>query len=149
MSTYIIRRLILMIPTLIGITFLVFMIVALSPGGIGAALSAQGGSIQSQAGVAITRAYLEDRYGLDAPAVVQYVRWLGRISPIKLGTRDQVDLSGNRVRPPKPVAEPPLWRWFAPSLPAPAGAARAGGPDARGAHRRLPGRRPRLCRCSW
>lgn len=117
MGTYITRRLLLMIPTLIGITFLVFMIVALSPGGIGAALKVQGGNLQSQTNVAVLQAYLEDRYGLDDPVVVQYVRWLGRISPIKFGTRDQVAPTGERIRAPKPVKPPPLWRFFATQLP--------------------------------
>ena len=36
MAAYIARRLALMIPTLVGITLLVFMLIALSPGGIGA-----------------------------------------------------------------------------------------------------------------
>jgi ABC-type dipeptide/oligopeptide/nickel transport system permease component len=117
MGTYIARRLLLMIPTLIGITFLVFMMVALAPGGIGAGLKVEAGAMQSQKGAAMQRAYLEDRYGLDDPVVVQYVRWLGRISPIKLGMRAQVDPSGNRVYAPKEIKDPPLWRWFVASLP--------------------------------
>ena len=70
MINYVIRRLCLMLPTLVGITFLVFMMIALSPGGIGAALKAQGGAMQSQSGVAVQQAYLEDRYGLSDPVVV-------------------------------------------------------------------------------
>jgi ABC-type dipeptide/oligopeptide/nickel transport system permease component len=123
MGTYIARRLLLMIPTLIGITFLVFMIVALAPGGIGAGLKVQGGAMESQKGVAMQRAYLEDRYGLNDPVVTQYARWLGRISPVKIGTRSQVDLSGNRVNPPRPIPEPPLWRWFTDALPVASAAA--------------------------
>jgi peptide/nickel transport system permease protein len=121
MGTYIARRLLLMIPTLIGITFLVFMMVALAPGGIGASLKVSaGGAMQSQQGTALLQAYLEDRYGLDDPVVVQYVRWLGRISPVKFGARDQVAPTGERVTPPRPIKEPPLWRWYATSLPGPA-----------------------------
>ncbi|MFM9996786.1 MAG: ABC transporter permease [Phycisphaerales bacterium] len=127
MGAYIARRLILMIPTLIGITFLVFMIVALAPGGIGASLKVSGGNLQSQSSVAVLQAYLEDRYGLDDPVVVQYVRWLGRISPIKFGPRDQVAPSGERLRPPKEIKPPPLWRFFAAELPVPAELAPASG----------------------
>lgn len=116
MFAYIVRRLLLMIPTLIGITFMVFMIIALSPGGVGAALRAAGGQMEANSR-ALREAYLEDRYGLDDPAVVQYVRWLGRVSPIKFGGRDQIDASGEFVRTPKPVKVPPLWEQFAPSLP--------------------------------
>lgn len=116
MGIYILRRLLLMIPTLLGITFLVFMLIALSPGGIGASLSAGDGQM-NQTNRAIKEAYLEDRYGLDAPAPVQYVRWLGRISPIKFGKRDQVDPTGAFIEPPKEVKPPPLWRWYTDQLP--------------------------------
>ncbi|MCC6659477.1 MAG: ABC transporter permease [Phycisphaerales bacterium] len=112
MGTYIARRLLLMIPTLIGITFLVFMLVALSPGGVGAALMVSGGGQMEAQSRAIQQAYLEDRYGLNDPAVVQYVRWLGRISPIKFGVRDQVAPDGERFRPPKDVEPPPAWSLF-------------------------------------
>lgn len=105
-----------MIPTLIGITFLVFMLVAMSPGGIGAALGAAGGQMEASKRAQL-EAYLEDRYGLNDPVTTQYVRWLGRISPVKFGTRDQVTPARERVRPPKTVREPLLWRWYAESLP--------------------------------
>ncbi len=119
MGTYILRRLILMVPTLIGITFLVFMLVALSPGGVGASLRAAGGSMQSDSGTAdIQQAYLEDRYGLDDPVVMQYLRWLHRVSPIKFGQRGQMLPNGEVIAPPRPVKAPPGWRWFAESLPA-------------------------------
>ena len=64
MLTYIIRRLLFMIPTLIGITFLVFMIIAMAPGGIGASLKVSGGQMEATS-AAVREAYLEDRYGLD------------------------------------------------------------------------------------
>lgn len=105
-----------MIPTLIGITFLVFMLVAMSPGGIGAALGAAGGQMEASKRAQL-EAYLEDRYGLNDPVTTQYVRWLGRISPVKFGTREQVAGSGERVRAPKAVREPLLWRWYADKLP--------------------------------
>ncbi len=116
MGVYILRRLLLMIPTLLGITFLVFMLIALSPGGIGAAMSAGDGQME-ETSRAIKEAYLEDRYGLDASAPVQYVRWLGRISPIKFGQRDQVDPTGEFIQLPKPVKVPPLWHWYVDELP--------------------------------
>lgn len=120
MTTYILRRLLFMIPTLIGITFLVFMLVSLAPGGIGAAIQAQaggGGNFQASSGVAVQAAYLEDRYGLQDPKVLQYLRWLGRISPIKFGGLEQVLPSGEVFREPKAIPEPPLWRWFVDALP--------------------------------
>jgi ABC-type dipeptide/oligopeptide/nickel transport system permease component len=122
MGTYIARRLFLMIPTLLGITFMVFMLVALSPGGIGAALRMQTGQMDATS-AAMQQAYLEDRYGLDDPAPIQYLRWLGRISPLKFGTRDQIDLTGERIPPPKALKVPTLWRLVVSDLPRPAPAA--------------------------
>lgn len=117
MTTYIIRRLLLMIPTLIGISFLLFMLIALSPGGVGAALRVAGGGATEATNRAVQEAYLEDRYGLDDPVVLQYLRWLGRISPVKFGPRDQIAADGSLIRAPKPVKEPPFWRWFADERP--------------------------------
>ncbi|MEO1277835.1 MAG: hypothetical protein AAFV77_02645, partial [Planctomycetota bacterium] len=58
MTTYIIRRLLLMIPTVIGMTLLIFMLVAMSPGGVGAALNVSGGGQMDSGSVAQQRAYL-------------------------------------------------------------------------------------------
>ncbi len=107
-----------MIPTLFGITLLVFLLIAWSPGGIGAGLQAGSGQMDSSSR-ALKEAYLEDRYGLDDPAIVQYVRWLGRVSPFKFGIRDQVNNSGERVRSPKALKDPPLNAWFIDELPEP------------------------------
>ncbi len=107
MTTYIVRRLLLAVPTLIGISFLVFMLVALSPGGVGAALHQSEGTIEPTARV-LQRAYLEDRYGLDQPVLVQYGRWLARISPIRFGPRDLIDSDGSLIRRPRALAPPPL-----------------------------------------
>lgn len=113
MTTYIARRLLLMIPTLLGITFLVFMLIALSPGGIGAALRQAGGQAEATSRV-LQEAYLEDRYGLKDPVVLQYLRWLGRVSPIKFGEREQRDGAGEIIRRPKEVKPPPLiGEWYA------------------------------------
>lgn len=118
MGTYILRRLLLMIPTVIGMTLLVFTLIALSPGGIGAALNVSGGGqVQSGGSRAQQQAYLEDRYGLDDPVIVQYVRWLGRASPVKFGRRDQRDPSGEIVRPPKAIKGIPLADAFVDSVP--------------------------------
>ncbi|MGP1347952.1 MAG: ABC transporter permease subunit [Phycisphaerales bacterium] len=119
MTTYILRRLLLMIPTLIGITFLVFMLIALSPGGVGASLRVAGGQMEASSR-ALQEAYLEERYGLDDPPVVQYLRWLGRISPIKFGSREQIDPTGEFIRPPK-MLDPPMLAgsWYAVDEPIP------------------------------
>jgi peptide/nickel transport system permease protein len=114
MGTYILRRLLLMIPTLLGITLLVFGLVAMAPGGIGAGLQVSGGQMSDTSRVMQMQAYLEDRYGLNDPVLVQYGRWLAQISPVKFGPRFQLAPSGTWVRPPRELPEPPLAEWFPP-----------------------------------
>ena len=58
MLGYIVRRLFLMIPTLLGITFLVFMLLALAPGGIGAALRAAGGNVDADSKASLQLLYI-------------------------------------------------------------------------------------------
>jgi peptide/nickel transport system permease protein len=81
MYTYIIRRLLLMIPTLLGITLVVFSVMALSPGGIGAQSLVEGMNLEPQAKKALED-YYNRIYGLNQPAPVQYLRWLNNVSPI-------------------------------------------------------------------
>jgi ABC-type dipeptide/oligopeptide/nickel transport system permease component len=83
MLSYIIRRLLLAIPTLIGMTAVVFFIMGLSPGGT-AAMLAKDAQLKPQEREAIKK-YLEARYGLDKPLIVQYGRWLKEISPVQIG----------------------------------------------------------------
>ena len=119
MGSYLLRRLLFMIPTLLGITLLVFMLLALAPGGIGAGLAVQGGQMSDTSRVAQMQAYLEDRYGLNDPVIVQYARWLGRISPVKFGERDLRDGNGERVPAPRAIDDPPLAAAFpVPAVPA-------------------------------
>ncbi|NBQ13856.1 MAG: hypothetical protein EBU31_04435 [Proteobacteria bacterium] len=106
MLSYLVRRLVFMVPTLLGITLMVFMLLALAPGGIGAGLAVQGGQMSDTSRVAQMQAYMEDRYGLNDPVIVQYARWLGRLSPVKFGTRDLRDGNGERV-PGRPSRLPP------------------------------------------
>jgi peptide/nickel transport system permease protein len=81
MLTYVIRRLVLMVPTLIGVTVVVFFIMAASPGGVGGSEAMAGGEMEGKSQEAL-REYINERYGLDQPLVVQYGRWLNRVSPI-------------------------------------------------------------------
>ena len=46
MGSYLIRRILLMVPTLIGITAVVFFVMAFSPGGIGASLLNKQGELR-------------------------------------------------------------------------------------------------------
>ncbi|MAJ45901.1 MAG: hypothetical protein CBC35_01105 [Planctomycetes bacterium TMED75] len=113
MLSYIGRRLFLMIPTLFGITFMVFMLLALAPGGIGASLRSAGGNVDADSKASLQLLYIEDRYGLNDPAVVQYFRWLSRISPIKFGDRSLRNYAGDLEDPPRPVKDLPISeQWF-------------------------------------
>ena len=74
MRAYIIRRLLLVIPTLLILSLIVFFSVRLIPGDtIDAMLGSQDFGAEGD------REALERMLGLDVPAHVQYVRWLGDI----------------------------------------------------------------------
>jgi len=72
MRTYIIRRLLLVIPTLLLASFVIFILAYLIPGDAIDAMLAAGGWEEE-----IDRAMLERTLGLDAPVFVQYARWMG------------------------------------------------------------------------
>ena len=72
MLGYTIRRLLALIPVLIGISFLVFLILHLAPGD--PALIILGPKAN-----ATSLAQLRHELGLDQPFLVQYLRWLGRV----------------------------------------------------------------------
>ena len=91
MKAYFIRRLLLIPPTLVGITLMVFLIMRLAPGGpverdlqrmmAQAEGGAGGGSVgREQAGFSMTPAQLlelEESHGRDKPALRSYFEWLG------------------------------------------------------------------------
>jgi microcin C transport system permease protein len=91
MTTYIVRRLLLMIPTMLGITVACFLLCQFVPGGpveqvisrIRAASSVHGASQRtiSPEEVANIKAYL----GFDKPIHVRYFIWLGKLLRFDLG----------------------------------------------------------------
>ncbi|MDX9768351.1 MAG: ABC transporter permease [Ectothiorhodospiraceae bacterium] len=81
MTTYLLRRLLLMFPTLFGITLIVFVVMAASPGGISAQSLVEGMNLEPQAKKAMED-YYNRMYGLDQPAPMQYLRWLNNVSPV-------------------------------------------------------------------
>ena len=76
MKAYIIRRLLLIFPTLFILSILVFLSVRFIPGDVIDVL--QGRLQYSESGV-LDREALERMLGLDVPVHVQYARWLGEI----------------------------------------------------------------------
>jgi ABC-type dipeptide/oligopeptide/nickel transport system permease component len=90
MTTFLVRRLLLFIPTIIGATMIVFMLMFLSPVNIIDSLMPPEG--QMQPGVREQRRqYLDERYGLNKSPLVQYVRWLNNISPVGFAKWDRED----------------------------------------------------------
>ncbi|MDH3584287.1 MAG: ABC transporter permease, partial [Phycisphaerae bacterium] len=81
MTVYLVRRLLLIVPTLLGIALVVFFIMKAAPGDVAEMLINREG--QMQAGDRLARVtYLKERYGLDDPTPVQFVRWLNKVSPV-------------------------------------------------------------------
>jgi ABC-type dipeptide/oligopeptide/nickel transport system permease component len=80
MLSYVIRRVLLLFPTLLGITLVVFFVMSLAPGGIGGSLTNDQGNQDPDVARAM-REYYTKRYGYDKPLVVQYLRWINVISP--------------------------------------------------------------------
>ena len=75
MRAYMIRRLLLIIPTLSILSILVFLSVRFIPGDIVDQMV--GSTLLQGAGVEIDREAVERRLGLDVPVYVQYGRWIG------------------------------------------------------------------------
>ena len=77
MRAYLIRRLVLIIPTLFILSVLVFLSVRFIPGDV---IDVMVGRMEAELGGGeLDREALERRLGLDVPVYVQYGRWLGGI----------------------------------------------------------------------
>lgn len=101
MGRYVAGRLLVAVPTLLGLSILIFALVSMAPGDPAEELTRQRfGSVEpTEADVAETRAEL----GLDRPAVVQYLSWLGGRSPVtwawgSTGASRSPPTSGGRSR---------------------------------------------------
>src|SRR6266545_3963017 len=86
MALFALRRLVLAIPLLIGITFISFLVIQLAPGGPFDYLRTDS---TSQDPKLIER--LSKEYGLDQPTHVQYWRWLTRLARLDFGRSFQPD----------------------------------------------------------
>ena len=89
MRTYVIRRLLLFIPSLFILSMLVFFTVRLLPGDAADLLAHR----QEFAAVEIDKERLREIMGLDVPAHIQYVRWMSGI--LVRGTLGQSLLRGH------------------------------------------------------
>ena len=99
MSGYFIRRFLLILPTFIGVTILVFTLTRLVPGGpiermLNEALMAQSdfattSGYEGHAGSTLSNEQIEELrvyYGFDKPILTSYFEWLGKIFVFDLGT---------------------------------------------------------------
>lgn len=80
MSKYVLRRLVQLIPTLLGISLLVFGLMRLLPGDVVRVLVGPELNLTAE-----QRASLERMLGLDVPLHIQYLRWLGNALQGDLG----------------------------------------------------------------
>ncbi len=72
MTRYIVRRILSLVPVLVGVTLLVFLVMQLAPGDPARIMLGPKATDTSLA-------QLRHELGLDQPAYVQYVRWLTRV----------------------------------------------------------------------
>lgn len=94
MKAYIIRRLLLMIPTILGITIVCFALVQLIPGGpveemiakVQSAAAAHGGLSASKSISPEQIAQIQSYFGFDKPAWQRYLDWLWNVIHLDLGT---------------------------------------------------------------
>ncbi len=101
MLAYVVRRILIMIPTLIAISAISFIIIQLPPGDY---LSTLVEELQSQGEAASLEklAYLREQYGLDKPAIEQYFYWVLGLLQGDLGWSFEhnvpvTDLIGERI----------------------------------------------------
>ena len=80
MGTYLVRRLLLMLLTLFGVSVLIFVLLRLVPGNIADILFDAAGMIDP-----VEKQKIIVELGLDQPLVVQYVQWMGGLLQGDLG----------------------------------------------------------------
>ena len=100
MTTYILRRLLLILPTFLGITVMVFVITRFVPGGPIERMIAQAQQMQSMDGKSGARPSSRDQnqplseeqieelkkyYGFDKPVLTSYFMWMGKVLKGDLG----------------------------------------------------------------
>ena len=90
MSRYLLRRLVLLTPTLVGVSVVVFVLVRMLPG------DAVALELQDAHATAADEAVLRAKLGIDKPIFVQYVDWMGTLLHGDLG---------HSFRSHKPIAQ--------------------------------------------
>ncbi len=88
MKAYLVKRLLQIIPTLLGITFITFLIIQLAPGNP-AALKLQMSAQGQMSDRTMSQQIIEETkklYGLDKPMPIQYLLWVKRVFTFDFGT---------------------------------------------------------------
>lgn len=80
MFSFILKRILMSVPTLIIVTLIIFTMVRALPGD--AALMMLGGDVDDEAALAMMR----EQLGLDKPLPIQFLTWLGEVLSGNLGT---------------------------------------------------------------
>ncbi len=80
MLYYLLKRLLMMIPLLLGITLITFVVIHLAPGEPVEMQVAMNPKVSAEA-----RQRLREHYGLDKPLNVQYVKWVARLARLDFG----------------------------------------------------------------
>jgi peptide/nickel transport system permease protein len=80
MRTYVLKRVLSLVPTLIGVTILVFLMIRLIPGTVVDQLIGTEARVDES-----TKAAMRAFFGLDQPLHVQYLRWVGGVLTGDLG----------------------------------------------------------------
>jgi len=79
MSKYVLRRLLLLVPTLLGVSLITFSLMHLTSGDPATAILGMDATPEKVA-------YVEQKYGLDKPLPLQYLLWLSKVVRGDLGT---------------------------------------------------------------
>src|SRR5579862_7642341 len=87
MTTYLLRRLLLLIPTLLGISLVSFFLMQLAPGGPIDQMADLNPRVTPE-----VKARIQKDLGLDQPILIQYARWVKHIALFDFG----ISLKDNR-----------------------------------------------------
>ena len=78
MAAYVLRRIFMLIPVMLGVSILVFLIIHLSPGDPARMMLGERAPIEQLEA-------LREQLGLNDPLPVQYVKWISRVVKLDLG----------------------------------------------------------------
>src|SRR3989337_2689080 len=107
MLRFVVRRLLLLVPILIGLSILVFLWIRALPGSPAQALLGERSTPAAEAAI-------RKQYGLDDPIHEQYFAYVGKVVRFDFG--DSIVSRRGRAPPPPPRTAPPHPQSNAPTL---------------------------------